>query len=187
MPMSPINRIDKTRLLDDFVKVDRLKITAYGETFERLLVTAKDAVSVLVKNIDTGNFYFVQQVRACKHESDDPTLIEVVAGMLDKDESVEEAVSRECLEEIGHAIENLIFWGSSYSAPGIVTEKMYFFYAETSDALKVNEGGGVASENEHIEVLSFSEDELLQRLKDNKWEDSKTVVLVQRYFLEKHL
>lgn len=185
--MNPIENIEKERLLDDFVKVDRLKISAYGEHFERLLVTSKDAVCVLVKNRDNGLFYFVQQLRACKHKEEDPTTVEAVAGMLDKDESIEEAVARECIEEIGYDIESHKLWGSSYSAPGIVTEKMYFFYAETTEALKVSEGGGLDSEAEHIEIVSYTEEELLQRLKTGQWEDTKTVVLVQRYFLEQLL
>jgi len=185
--MSPIQKIEKERLLDDFIKVDRLEITAYEETFERLLVLAKNAVCVLVKNTDNNRFYFVQQMRACKHEDADPTLIEAVAGMLDKEEALEEAVKRECIEEIGYDIENLKFWGDSFSAPGIVTERMYFFYAETNASLKQNDGGGLASENEHIEVISFTEKELWERLRNNLWDDSKTVLLVQRYFLEKSI
>lgn len=182
--MNPIQKIEKTRLVDDFIKVDRLEITAYDETFERLLVLAKNAVCVLVKNTDSNRFYFVQQMRACKHQSTDPTLVEAVAGMLDKEEDLADAVKRECLEEIGYEIENLKFWGDSFSAPGIITERMHFYYAETKDALKQNEGGGLDSENEHIEVISFSEKELLERLMNNSWDDSKTVLLVQRYFLE---
>ena len=183
--MSPIEKLEKERLLDDFVKVDRLNITAYGENFDRLLVTAKDAVCVLVKNTDSGLFYFVNQLRACKHKEVDPTTIEVVAGMLESREQIEIAVRRECIEEIGYDITNLQFWGSSFSAPGIVTEKMYFFYAETNDNLKKNEGGGLDAEHENIKILTFTEEQLWNRLQNGEWEDTKTVVLVQRYFLEK--
>ena len=183
--MAIISKVKEEILVDEFVRVDKLWITAYGATFDRILVKSKDAVCILVKNIDTNEFYFVNQLRACKYQYDDPTTIEAVAGMLEKGEDIYDTAKRECLEEVGFKVDKLTYWGETLSAPGIVTEKMHFFYTEVTNADKVEEGGGLAEENENITIVTYSENEILERLKKGQWDDSKTVVLVQRYFLEK--
>lgn len=183
--MGVIKSVKEEILVDEFVRVDKLWITAYGDTFDRILVKSKDAVCILVKNTDTNEFYFVNQLRACKYQDDDPTTIEAVAGMLEKGEDIYETARRECLEEVGFKVGELTYWGYTLSAPGIITEKMHFFYTEVKNEDKIEAGGGLDEENENITIVTYSEDEILQRLKDMKWDDSKTVVLVQRYFLEK--
>ncbi len=184
--MSIIKKVTEEILVDEFVRVDKLWITAYGETFDRILVKSKDAVCILVKNIETNQFYFVNQLRACKYQDQDPTTIEAVAGMLEKGEDIYETARRECLEEVGFRVDKLTYWGFTLSAPGIVTEKMHFFYTEVKNEDRVEEGGGLDHENENITIITFTEQEILSRLKNGEWDDSKTVVLVQRYFLEKY-
>lgn len=185
--MDKIEEVREEILVDDFVRVDKLWISAYGQTFDRILVKSKDAVCILVKNTDNNQFYFVKQLRACKYQDENPTTIEAVAGMLEKGEDMYETARRECLEEIGFAVNQLNYWGCTLSAPGIITEKMHFFYTEVTNTNRIDKGGGLPSEHENITVITFSEHEIFERLKTDKWEDSKTVILVQRYFLEKKL
>jgi len=184
--MGIIKHVKEEILVDEFVRVDKLWISAYGETFDRILVKSKDAVCILVKNVDTNQFYFVNQLRACKYQDENPTTIEAVAGMLEKGENVHETARRECLEEVGFAVKELKYWGFTLSAPGIVTEKMHFFYTEVKSADRIGKGGGLDSENENITIITFTEEEIWDRLINQKWDDSKTVILVQRYFLEKY-
>ena len=79
-------------------------------------------------------------------------LIEACAGLLDQD-NPEEAIKRETEEETGYRIKDVRKIYEAYMSPGSVSEILYFFIAEYSETMKVNAGGGVADEQEDIEVL----------------------------------
>jgi GDP-mannose pyrophosphatase NudK len=44
-------------------------------------------------------------------------------------------------------------------SPGAVTEILYLFTGEYDESMKVSEGGGLAAEQENIEVLEYTFDE----------------------------
>ena len=81
-------------------------------------------------------------------------MIEACAGLLDQD-NPEEAIKRETEEETGYRIEKVKKIFEAYMSPGSVSEILYFFIAEYSHSMKVNEGGGVEHEQEDIEVLEI--------------------------------
>jgi len=64
-------------------------------------------------------------------------------------------------------------------SPGSVTEILYFFVAEYSADMKVNEGGGLEEEQENIEVLELSFDVALSMVKSGEIKDAKTIILLQ--------
>src|SRR5215471_18114322 len=78
-------------------------------------------------------------------------LIETCAGLLDKD-NPEDCIRRETEEETGYKVSSVKKIFEVYMSPGSVTEILFFFIAEYSKNMKVNEGGGV-DEDEDIEVL----------------------------------
>jgi len=70
-------------------------------------------------------------------------------------------------------------------SPGSVTEILYFFVAEYTKEMKVSDGGGVADENEHIEVLEFPFIKALDMIKTGEIKDGKTIMLLQYAELNK--
>jgi len=108
----------------------------------------------------------------------DGFLIECCAGLLDKD-NAEECIKRETEEETGFKISKVSKVFEAYMSPGSVTEILYFFVAEYSHAMKVSEGGGVAEENENIEVLELGFDAALAMIKTGEIKDGKTIMLLQ--------
>jgi nudix-type nucleoside diphosphatase (YffH/AdpP family) len=64
-------------------------------------------------------------------------------------------------------------------SPGSVTEVLYFFIAEYSKDMKVNEGGGAEHEQENIEVLEMSYEKALQMVETGEIRDAKTIILLQ--------
>jgi GDP-mannose pyrophosphatase NudK len=64
-------------------------------------------------------------------------------------------------------------------SPGSVTEILYFFIAEYSKDMKVNEGGGVEHEEENIEVLEFDIDDAMKMIESGEIKDGKTIMLLQ--------
>jgi GDP-mannose pyrophosphatase NudK len=105
-------------------------------------------------------------------------LIEVCAGLLDQD-NPEEAIKRETEEETGYRVKEVHKVFEAYMSPGSVTEILFFFIAEYTHAMKVNEGGGVEQEQEDIEVLELSFEKALAMIESGEIKDAKTILLLQ--------
>jgi nudix-type nucleoside diphosphatase (YffH/AdpP family) len=105
-------------------------------------------------------------------------LIETCAGLLDEHEP-EEAIRREVEEETGYRIAQPQKVFDLFMSPGSVTERLHFFIAEYSADEKINEGGGVQSDGELIEVLELDFDEALDLVSRGEIMDGKTVILLQ--------
>ncbi|HVX26455.1 MAG TPA: NUDIX domain-containing protein, partial [Parafilimonas sp.] len=113
-------------------------------------------------------------------------LIEACAGLLDKD-NAEDCIKRETEEETGYKISEVKKIFEAYMSPGSVTEILYFFIAEYSKDMKVNEGGGVEHEEENIEVLELKFDDALKMIGTGEIKDAKTIMLLQYIRLNKIL
>ncbi|MNY55559.1 GDP-mannose pyrophosphatase NudK [compost metagenome] len=72
-------------------------------------------------------------------------------------------------------------------SPGSVTELIYFFVAEYSNEMKVNEGGGLKEENEHIEVLELPFTKAIGMIRTGEIKDGKTIMLLQHALIYKLL
>lgn len=105
-------------------------------------------------------------------------LIEACAGLLDKD-NAEDCIKRETEEETGYKIIDVRKIFEAYMSPGSVTEILYFFIAEYSKEMKVNEGGGVEHEEENIEVLELDFDKAMSMTESGEIKDGKTIMLLQ--------
>jgi GDP-mannose pyrophosphatase NudK len=105
-------------------------------------------------------------------------LIETCAGLLDKD-NPEDCIRRETQEETGYKVSDVRKIFEAYMSPGSVTEVLYFFVAEYSKEMKVNEGGGAAGENENIDVMEIPFTEALAMLRNGGIKDGKTIILLQ--------
>ncbi|HET7117880.1 MAG TPA: NUDIX domain-containing protein [Hanamia sp.] len=105
-------------------------------------------------------------------------LIESCAGLLDKD-NAEDCIRRETEEETGYKISAVKKIFEAYMSPGSVTEILHFFIAEYSNNMKVSEGGGIAQEQEDIEVLEIKYDTALAMIDMGDIKDGKTIMLLQ--------
>lgn len=105
-------------------------------------------------------------------------LIEACAGLLDKD-NPEDCIRRETEEETGYRISDVKKVFEAYMSPGSVTEILYFFVAEYSASMKVNEGGGVEHEQENIEVLELDFSQAMEMVSNGEIKDAKTIMLIQ--------
>jgi GDP-mannose pyrophosphatase NudK len=105
-------------------------------------------------------------------------LIEACAGLLDKD-NPEDCIRRETEEETGYQVRDVRKIFEAYMSPGSVTEMLYFFIAEYSENMKINEGGGVEHEEENIEVLELEIEKAMQMIESGEIKDGKTIMLLQ--------
>ncbi len=105
-------------------------------------------------------------------------LIEACAGLLDKD-NAEDCIRRETEEETGYKITEVRKIFEAYMSPGSVTEILYFFVAEYSKDMKVNEGGGLDHEQENIEVMEILLVDAMNMIGTGEIKDGKTIMLLQ--------
>lgn len=105
-------------------------------------------------------------------------MIEACAGLLDRD-NAEDCIKRETEEETGYQVRDVRKLFEVYMSPGSVTETVTFFVGEYASDMKINEGGGVASEQENIEVLEFDFDTAYQMIATSEIKDAKTIMLLQ--------
>lgn len=104
----------------------------------------------------------VEQVRIAAYDtSDTPWLLEMVAGMIEEGESVEDVARREALEEAGLAIGRTKPVLSYLASPGGTTERSSIMVGEV-DAKTAEGIHGLADENEDIRVHVVSREQAYQ-------------------------
>lgn len=140
-----------------------------------------DGTSILLYNKDKGTVILTRQFRMPSYQNNkkEGMSIEVCAGALDKNEAPEVCIIREVEEEVGYKIANVKKVMESYMSPGAVTEKMYLFVAAYNDSMKINNGGGLDSEDEDIDVLEIPFSEAIKMIDTLEIIDAKTIMLLQ--------
>ncbi|MCL4148546.1 UNVERIFIED_CONTAM: hypothetical protein GTU68_037782, partial [Idotea baltica] len=140
-----------------------------------------DGTSILLYNKEKQTVILTKQFRmpAYDNNKSDGMSIEVCAGAIDKAEDPEVCIIRETEEEVGYKIKSAIKVMESYMSPGAVTEKMFLFISEYTDAMKINDGGGLDIEDEEIEVLEIPFLEALKMIASFEIKDAKTIMLLQ--------
>ncbi|WPY97691.1 GDP-mannose pyrophosphatase NudK [Christiangramia sp. OXR-203] len=144
-----------------------------------------NGAAILLYNLEKETVILTKQFRMPTFLNGNTSgmMIEVCAGLLEKD-NAEDCIRKETQEETGYEISNVEKIFEAYMSPGSVTEIVHFFIAEYHEDMKIGEGGGVAEEQEDIEVLELKFSEALIMMKDGKIKDGKTIMLLQHLQLK---
>ncbi len=134
-----------------------------------LLYNAQKATVVLTRQFRMPTFL---------NGNSDGMMVEACAGLLEKG-NAEQTIKMEVEEETGYKIDHVKKVFEAYMSPGSVTEILYFFIGQYTDAMKVGEGGGAEDETENIEVLELPFKEALQMMETGEIRDAKTIMLLQ--------
>jgi len=150
-------------------------VTQKRESYDR-----GDGATALLYNKEKKTIILTKQFRISSFLNGNASgfVVETCAGMLDADQP-KACILREIEEETGYRVHEVTPVFEAYSSPGALTEKLYYFIAEYTEAMKVNEGGGLDSEHEDIEVLELPFSEAIEMIKNGTIEDLKTIVLLQ--------
>lgn len=150
------------------------------ETHAREAYDRGNGATILLYNIEKKTVILTNQFRLPTYinGNDSGMLIEACAGLLDKD-NPEDCIKKETEEETGFRINKVQKVFESYMSPGSVTEILYFFIAEYNDKMKVSDGGGIAEEQENIEVLELDFEEAYNMISSGTIKDGKTIMLLQ--------
>ena len=164
----------------DFLQKDGTWSTQSREAYDR-----GNGATILLYNLDLKTVVLTKQFRLPTFLNGNSTgmLIESCAGLLDQD-NAEECIKRETEEETGYRISKVKKIYEAYMSPGSVTEFLHFFIAEYATHLKVSEGGGLAHEQEEIEVLEVLFETALSMIDIGEIKDGKTIMLLQHLRLK---
>ncbi|EKN3560837.1 TPA: GDP-mannose pyrophosphatase NudK [Yersinia enterocolitica] len=137
-----------------------------------------NGATILLYNRPNGTVLLINQFRMPTYVNGNPDgmLLETCAGLLDND-SPEECIRREAMEETGYQVDNVQKLFEAYMSPGGVTEIVHFFAAEYHVAQKVTDEVGV--EDEVIEVVELPFTEAIAMIADGRIKDGKTIMLLQ--------
>jgi GDP-mannose pyrophosphatase NudK len=162
------------------VSYDYLKSNGTWQTQTREAYDRGNGAGILLYNKEQKTVILTRQFRLPTYINGNESgmLIEVCAGLLDKD-NPEECARREAEEETGYKVSHVQKVMEAYMSPGSVTEILYLFIAEYSSAMKVNDGGGIEHEQEDIEVLEFPITKALAMIETGEIKDAKTIMLLQ--------
>ncbi|WP_130803537.1 NUDIX domain-containing protein [Acinetobacter ihumii] len=150
-------------LFQGFVQVEKVGLqhrlfgqTGYIPEIQRELIQRKTAAGVLIYNDQQQRFALIEQFRVgALDDPDSPWQLEIIAGVLDGQESPENCIRRESLEESGCEIETLQHLFSFYPSAGACSEVFHLYAAQ---AQLPEHGGvhGVAGEGENIQLHIFN-------------------------------
>lgn len=125
-----------------------------GETtpvLHRELVERNDAVAMVAYDPVTDEIVLVEQFRVGAISEEQPWLIEIVAGLIEPNESPEQVTIRESQEEIGCSPSELIKISNFYTSPGGITEWVHLYIGKIS-VQEIGQTGGLEEEGEDINV-----------------------------------
>jgi ADP-ribose pyrophosphatase len=144
------------------------------EIFER-----GHAVSVLLYDPVRDEVGLIEQFRPGAMAAGwQPWLIEVVAGIIDKDAAPRDVAIREAEEEAGVAISELLPVCKYLVTPGGSTETMEIFCARV-DSSTLGGIHGLEDEGEDIRVFSVAADEAIGWIESGKVGNSCAIIALQ--------
>ena len=121
----------------------------------------------------------VEQIRIAAYDtSESPWLLELVAGMIEEGETVEDVARREAVEEAGLAVGRTKKILSYLASPGGTSERLSLMVGEV-DATTAEGIHGLADENEDIRVHVVSREQAYQWVEEGKIDNAASVIALQ--------
>ncbi len=121
----------------------------------------------------------IEQIRiAAWDTSETPWLLEMIAGMIEEGESVEDVARREAVEEAGLAVGRTKPVLSYLASPGGTSERLSILVGEV-DATQAKGIHGLVEENEDIRVHVVSREQAYQCVEEGSIDNAATVIALQ--------
>ncbi|HDU1457453.1 TPA: NUDIX hydrolase [Staphylococcus pseudintermedius] len=156
------------------IEVEKHKVSLpNNETAYREVVKHNGAVAICALTPDQQVILVKQYRKALEQE-----LLEIPAGKLEPGEDRESAAMRELEEETGYKAKKLTLIGEVYGTPGFSNEKISVYFADNLVEGKVN-----LDEDEFIEKVLYSLDDVKKAVEARTIEDAKTFIAFQHLLL----
>ncbi|HDT8478556.1 TPA: NUDIX hydrolase [Staphylococcus pseudintermedius] len=156
------------------IEVEKHKVSLpNNETAYREVVKHNGAVAICALTPDQQVILVKQYRKALEQE-----LLEIPAGKLEPGEDRESAAMRGLEEETGYKAKKLTLIGEVYGTPGFSNEKISVYFADNLVEGKVN-----LDEDEFVEKVLYSLDDVKKAVEARTIEDAKTFIAFQHLLL----
>ena len=162
----------RTRKYDGHFKVDQyilqheLFAGGYSEDLTRERISRQNAVAVLPYDPKRDEVVLIEQFRVGPLEQEgSPWLVEVIAGLVEEGEGLEDVAYRESIEEADCKIEKLHHVSSFYPSPGGFGELAHVYIGK-ADTTNLGGVHGEDHEGEDIRVKVVSSQQAIVMLQD---------------------
>ena len=163
----------------------RLFAGGWTGTFAREVFVRHEAAVVLLVDPPRETLVMIEQFRApAIGRVGTPWLLELVAGLIDKDESPEAVVRREAVEEAGCTVGALLPIARYLPSPG-GSDEFVHLYAGTVDSAGVGGIHGLPEENEDIRVHLVPFDAVADLLAAGRIDNAATLIALQWLLLNR--
>lgn len=167
------------------IQVLKLKCRLYqggwSRPFQRELMLRAPGIGVLPYDPVRDQILMVEQFRiGCMEDIlNGPWALELIAGIADAQEDVEEVAGREALEEAGVTISDLIPISEYYTSPGASSEKISVF-CSLIDMGEVQEGiFGLPEENENIRSIILDRSAAETAVSEGRINNAMSIIAIQ--------
>lgn len=171
-------------LKNDFISVKRHTLSHrlfngdWSDSVERVCCYRAPAVVVIPFDPVLKKVVLVEQFRVGALESDNPWMIELVAGLVEEGENPEDVAHRELQEESGLDASKMIKVMDFWASPGYSAE-VFSLYCAIVDSNQASGQGGIAEEGEDIRVHVMSLDEVFVALEKGHFQSAPAVLGLQ--------
>ena len=179
-------------LFRGFIQVEKVSLqhrlfnqTEYTPVIQRELIHRPEAAGVLIYDDGQQKFALIEQFRVgAMDDSDSAWQLEIIAGVLDGDESPESCIRRESLEESGCEIDELQHLFSFYPSAGACSELFHLYSAQAN---LPEQGGifGMPDEGENIQLHLIDYSEIKNLFTNGRLRNAPVIMALQ--WLQQHI
>ncbi|WP_286712736.1 NUDIX domain-containing protein [Acinetobacter sp. UBA2581] len=174
-----------------FIQVEKVTLRhrvfhqeSYTPALQRELIHRPEAAGVLLYNDQQQKFGLIEQFRiGGLDDQDTPWQLEVIAGVLDGNETPETCIRREAFEESGCTIDSLQHLFSFYPSAGACSELFHLYVAQTE---LPEEGSvfGMPDEGENIQLHILDYADIPTLLSNGRLRNAPVIMALQ--WLQQH-
>ncbi|SDZ12033.1 NUDIX domain-containing protein [Pseudomonas sp. NFIX28] len=180
-----VDIVRREKCFQGFYQLDRVHLRhelfagGMGREISREIFVRHDAVCVLPYDPQRDEVVLIEQFRVgAMGKTATPWLIELVAGLIDKEEHPEEVAHREAQEEAGLTFSALWPMTKYFPSPGGSTEFVHLYLGRCDSG---GAGGlhGLVEEAEDIRVSVWAFEDALQAVRDGRISNAASIIALQ--------
>lgn len=191
MEESRVEILEQSVCYQGYFRIERYRLRhrlfsgEWGPVLVREVFERGHAAAVLPYDPVRDEVVLIEQFRiGALGNSRNPWLLEIVAGIIEPDETPEGVVRREAIEESGCQITDLVPICEYFVSPGGTTESLALFCGKV-DASEADGTHGLIEEGEDIRVVVMSSDEAYAHIQSGLIRAAAPIVALQWLMLNR--
>ncbi|PRQ62960.1 ADP-ribose diphosphatase [Vibrio sp. V01_P9A10T6] len=179
-----VDVISKETLFQGFFRMVKYRFKhklfegGWSEVIEREMFERGHAAAMLPYDPARDEVVIIEQIRVGALEHAHPWQLEIVAGVIDTNETSEQVIRREAMEEAGIEVNRTEKISSYYPSSGGCSELLDVFVGEI-DATQAKGVHGLDYEGEDIKVHVMSREEAYRLVKNGQIENGASIIALQ--------